>query len=805
MALNGTPFSKRRPTQINNLKYIKPDHLVLDIPPASSNYHPVSTYNVAYTDQFSPCLTTGLSTQPSTASTATFEITDPFPRPQRHHQRTTTHKSSSSSLRRPVERLPVVPTAFAVQQHVQLLSPKSSSSSSTAPSSYGFPYRSSILVTSTSNEQLRSRQIDDRDYHPYNAGLIVKDVEEDRRSSSDVDFDLSIDNSSHDHHDEEGRREDDMTLQRQQAEYTLNGSRRSYDSGLSPQALDYGVDTRREDVGLRQAYQRGEKEVTTTMYDSQRARNYGRDDVVVYNPMDSVHSTYAQHDIIDPAWRYQASRGGGGGGARQLNYYDDDSRAFENVSLAEQQSAAEEETRRLRKKKRLSWATSSSSNNPLSYLKDGGRIHSPLLSPLSDDYTSDGTFTSLSLLHDTPSTPTTEDDFLMDMVGSPRSRMQFAKSKLNHHHHPQPSSSSGTSERRELGLGLDLGSNEEYDGSTGSKPFHRELRLSYSNVRPIVSPPPSAASMRTRHFTEPVSPRSSNITSPSARRELRQSVPDTVIDIVAQSATASEPVRPRHFPPTSIVSSRISQERQSEVRAPRFGFVPAPLKLVPSLSRHRRSTTVLSVPRPRRQKQDQQRQQQDRARSRLSFPPLTTSPLVAPSPIMASDATATQQHLPRPRRKRFTYSSLFFWNGSVDDIIPAKLCFILGFFIGPWAWLLGGFMLDERNGELLRTIGKRCRLGMKSSVAAGAGAGAKGGELTGMTGCGCGQMMKHSHPPRIGGSSLGVESATAGEGDGIEKWKGVEKWVMINRIAAGASSTISFPLVGWAIWAAVTA
>lgn len=161
--------------------------------------------------------------------------------------------------------------------------------------------------------------------------------------------------------------------------------------------------------------------------------------------------------------------------------------------------------------------------------------------------------------------------------------------------------------------------------------------------------------------------------------------------------------------------------------AERFSFVPAPLSLVTEqLARNRASALVVAEP----------------------LPP------------------------PAPRQRPFSLISfgeaISIPGTLVDEMIPAKLCFIAGFLFGPWCWLLGGWWIRAMDGELWRSRGVRCRT----------------------AGCDCGGMVKwHS-----------VE-ATRRRGM-AQRWGGVDQWVFVCRAASVASGSL---VLGLAVAAVVAA
>ena len=109
----------------------------------------------------------------------------------------------------------------------------------------------------------------------------------------------------------------------------------------------------------------------------------------------------------------------------------------------------------------------------------------------------------------------------------------------------------------------------------------------------------------------------------------------------------------------------------------------------------------------------------------------------------------------------------------VDEMVPAKLLFLLGFFLGPWCWILGGWWLRGLDGELWSTHGTRCR----------------------EVGCSCGRVVQwHSL----------AATRRHGTADKLNA-RAVDDWVFVNRAASVTSGTAISVLVIVALWAAASA
>lgn len=94
-----------------------------------------------------------------------------------------------------------------------------------------------------------------------------------------------------------------------------------------------------------------------------------------------------------------------------------------------------------------------------------------------------------------------------------------------------------------------------------------------------------------------------------------------------------------------------------------------------------------------------------------------------------------------------------------ETMPPAQVLFLLGFVLGPWLWLLGGWFVRS-DGELFGQRGQRCRF----------------------AGCGCGAL-------KAGGRSGASEE--------------LEGWVKGCRVASVGSGVVVAALTTTAVWAAV--
>ncbi|GAA5904343.1 hypothetical protein JCM6882_003201 [Rhodosporidiobolus microsporus] len=121
----------------------------------------------------------------------------------------------------------------------------------------------------------------------------------------------------------------------------------------------------------------------------------------------------------------------------------------------------------------------------------------------------------------------------------------------------------------------------------------------------------------------------------------------------------------------------------------------------------------------------------------------------------------------------------------LDEVVPAKLAFIAGFLLGPWLWVIAGWYLRPLDGELPSTRGKRCR----------------------DPACGCGRMLRGSalREHTSASSAYSREKARLLNPQEVEMWAGLDRWVFLNRVAAGGGGVGVTVIVAVAIWAAATA
>ncbi|GAA5923491.1 hypothetical protein JCM1841_001536 [Sporobolomyces salmonicolor] len=238
---------------------------------------------------------------------------------------------------------------------------------------------------------------------------------------------------------------------------------------------------------------------------------------------------------------------------------------------------------------------------------------------------------------------------------------------------------------------------------------------------------------------------------------------------------------PQHLLTTPTPSS-------DRARSPSFSFSPAPLQLVKAQLLRAAGYGVVDTS-----------QQVPSAASAI-----THEPAHAGSPKKASPRQATPQDkggkAVEPLRARskmgmlddvadMLSSSAETW---IDEVVPAKLAFIAGFLLGPWCWILGGWYLRALDGELRTTRGQRCR----------------------DPSCSCGRILRGSaarqqqeqkHQLQLQHSASNGSATAGGAPDDADLWAGLDKWVFVNRVAAGSGGVTVAVLVAVAIWAATSA
>ena len=721
--------------------------LVIEVPrPPRSETLETIKQRYAIVDQHSPAspIASPSYSQPSSSSTATFELDSLFPRPSQH------------PIVVPIPQ--PIPTSYFLdhQRHRKL--------------SGAVPYRSSRLVASTSLEKLMPAR-------PRKASLLLntyKQIEADRRSSSDVDLDLSF---------ELNRERSSFRPSRTSQDSVALSHRRSFDSSLAssrsspilpfgtfattlhPDEID-GQLTRsasghltgirrskaRSSVELRAAYAAGEEAAEKEFDDEWEAalRNSAIMDEGVGDRSDGAISRMdwirrgsaeperpiTRNDFlfhpIDPLFVPLLRSPN----PATIDYDDCDSSNSSHEPIP---------------KKRRAF--------PMKLVLDKAKkIGSPLTSPnwSMGTYLNSPTTTSATGRNDsidqkagtdyaelarisTMEREEAEGKKGVGWIGSALGFLTGSKSPASTNH-PSPlfSPSSTTFDsppsqdgiasneidspgpaarvkrlQGEMGVEGLAGLGFEFDDAPARTASPDTLHdvTSPSPVLIVLLPPPNR-----RMHSFPISLRSNNndsASTSSSTRLSRQREGSEHVRIVVDQGTPSPP-RPRNIFLTNRPKSFES----------RFSFVPAPLTLA------------------------------------------TTLPLAHYSPP------------PSARRNSFSNSSIVSNRPNIaipalDEILPAKLFFVLGFFFGPCFWLFGAFWLRSLDGELWSTGGQRCRSGV----------------------CSCGKLM--------GERSRAHGAVGRGGGGGGDLWGGVDQWVWLNRAGVVGFVNAGFPLIGYAIFAVV--
>ncbi|KAL8284206.1 hypothetical protein RQP46_004955 [Phenoliferia psychrophenolica] len=282
------------------------------------------------------------------------------------------------------------------------------------------------------------------------------------------------------------------------------------------------------------------------------------------------------------------------------------------------------------------------------------------------------------------------------------------------------------------GLGLAFGDEDTGDEVRSLPGSSRRVPLAQRRHHPSIpslslSPPPK-------------SDRSSSESTRSDRRLSRPLSMDSARVRLQDSSIlhpSSRPRSPTSFGPkplnllVSETMPRATLPHQTTLASSRFSFTPAPLSLVKDQILRAAGYDVLPAPSHHR-----------RRLSVVSLKDLFTS-----------------------------------YPGSlVDSVVPAKLLFLLGFLLGPWCWIMGGWWLREKDGELWSTQGTRCR----------------------EPGCDCGRVVQWYSiaAARKHGSKALLPGDNKVELDG---------WVYVNRAATVSSGGVVAVLVTVALWAAASA
>ncbi|GAA5997430.1 uncharacterized protein JCM10292_000256 [Rhodotorula paludigena] len=211
----------------------------------------------------------------------------------------------------------------------------------------------------------------------------------------------------------------------------------------------------------------------------------------------------------------------------------------------------------------------------------------------------------------------------------------------------------------------------------------------------------------------------------------------------------------------------------ADKRDPSFSFSPAPLRLV-KVQLLRAAGYEVADPEPAPSAATSE------PHKGLDLAPAPENGALPDTAIEVAVETA-------PRRRNAVWDDLTDLLSSspaawADEIVPAKLVFLAGFLLGPWCWILGGWYLRPLDGEFPAQRGQRCRDAV----------------------CGCGRIMRGSalreHQAHVGGARAKWLNPQE-----PERFAGLDKWVFVNRCAAGAGGTVVAVLFAVAVWAAATA
>ncbi|SCV68308.1 BQ2448_429 [Microbotryum intermedium] len=124
----------------------------------------------------------------------------------------------------------------------------------------------------------------------------------------------------------------------------------------------------------------------------------------------------------------------------------------------------------------------------------------------------------------------------------------------------------------------------------------------------------------------------------------------------------------------------------------------------------------------------------------------------------------------------------------IETTVPSKLLFLAGFLLGPWCWIIGGWWVRPSDGELRKTRGTRCR----------------------EEGCACGMMVQEDrsrgtpqrHQPRSKGLTAHFTNAVGGDTHESINWMGLDEWVFTNRVLAVTSGVAVAVVVSIAMFEA---
>ncbi|KAK4055288.1 TAT-binding protein-like protein 7, AAA ATPase [Microbotryomycetes sp. JL201] len=156
------------------------------------------------------------------------------------------------------------------------------------------------------------------------------------------------------------------------------------------------------------------------------------------------------------------------------------------------------------------------------------------------------------------------------------------------------------------------------------------------------------------------------------------------------------------------------------------------------------------------------------ADSRFAFKPVPLQLVVDHCPPAMAQTTRHMRIDSRRQTRPLSVISLLdmatYPAAILDETPPAKLTLWLGFILGPWLWIIGGWYLRGGDGELPGTQGIRCH----------------------EAGCKCGRLLSRmkltsQHFRHGEAMQTGLQGAAARIDHA--KWMGMDEWVFWNRVA----------------------
>ncbi|KDE09609.1 hypothetical protein MVLG_00016 [Microbotryum lychnidis-dioicae p1A1 Lamole] len=247
------------------------------------------------------------------------------------------------------------------------------------------------------------------------------------------------------------------------------------------------------------------------------------------------------------------------------------------------------------------------------------------------------------------------------------------------------------------------------------------------------------------------------------------------------SLSVTRPIEDRHE--TSSVTSRVSAvdptaSRRNSWHSGQYGDAIQRFS-APSVARRRSlyGNEALHVLGPQTSPHGRMAPQTGPASPRFSFTPAPLQLVKAHCPPPEVDATtgasiSVQAPINSSLRHRRPHSVGSLLEATItrpghfiETTVPSKLLFLAGFLLGPWCWIIGGWWLRPSDGELRRTRGTRCREE--------------------------GRGLKAHFTSVVGGGT-----------DESIKWMGLDEWVFTNRVLAITSGVAVVVVVAIAMFEA---